>query len=77
MIIKDLQGVWDLYLDAEKKCTQPPEGNDTIVLPDSTAHAKKGKPNDEPTTDYMTDRYYFEGYAWYSRTIQIEEEWIE
>ena len=77
MIIKDLQGTWDLYLDAEKKYTLPPKGNDTIVLPDSTAHAKKGNPNDEPTTDYMTDRYYFEGYAWYSRTIQVEEAWVD
>ena len=77
MIIKDLQGVWDLYLDAEKKYSLPPKGNDTIVLPDSTAHAKKGTPDEKPTTDYMTDRYYFEGYAWYSRTVQIEEEWAD
>lgn len=76
MIIKDLQGVWDLYLDAEKKYTLPPKGNDTIVLPDSTAHAKKGTPDEKPTTDYMADRYYFEGYAWYSRSIMVEEEWV-
>lgn len=77
MIIKGLQGVWELYLDAEKKCTQPPKGNDTIVLPDSTAHAKKGTPDEEPNTGYMTDQYYFEGYAWYSRSIQVEESWID
>lgn len=77
MITKDLQGVWGLYLDAEKEYKEPPESNDTIYLPDSTAHAKKGIPNDEPTTDYMTDRYYFEGYAWYSRKIQIAEDWAD
>lgn len=76
MIIKDLQGVWDLCLDAEKKYTLPPKGNDTIVLPDSTAHAGKGTPDERSTTDYMTDRYYFEGYAWYSRSIMVEEEWV-
>lgn len=77
MIIKDLQGKWDLYLDGEKKCKKPPQGNDTIVLPDSTAHAKKGVPDHEPNTGYMTDRYYFEGYAWYSRKILVEEEWTD
>lgn len=77
MIIKDLQGTWELYLDAKKQYSEPPKGNDTIVLPDSTAHAKKGTPNQEPTTDFMTDQYYFEGYAWYSRRIQIEEAWVD
>lgn len=75
MIIKDLQGTWELFLDADKGCMQPPEGNDTIVLPDSIAHAKKGTPDMKPNTDFMTDRYHFEGYAWYSRKLWIEEEW--
>ena len=77
MIIKDLQGVWELYLDADKQYDKPPKGNDTIVLPDSTAHAKKGTLNETPTTDHMTDRYYFEGYAWYTRRIQVEKEWCD
>lgn len=77
MIIKDLQGVWELYLDAEKQYKEPPKCDDTITLPNSTAHAKKGIPNNTPTTDYMTDRYYFEGYAWYTRTIDVEEAWTD
>lgn len=77
MIKVDLQGTWDLYLDAEKVCTEPPKGNDTIVLPDSTAHAGKGKEDLEPNVGYMTDRYYFEGYAWYSRKIQVEQDWVD
>ena len=77
MVVKDLSGVWDLYLDAEKKCKTVPQGDDTICLPDSTAHAKKGIENTVPTTDYMRDRYYFEGYAWYSKKIQIEEAWTD
>jgi len=77
MIIKDLQGEWGLYQDGEKKYGQPPKCNDAIVLPDSTAHAKKGTCDNEPNTGYMTDRYYFEGYAWYSKTIWVEEDWTD
>ncbi len=77
MIKVDLQGVWDLYLDAEKVYTEPPKANDTIVLPDSTAHAGKGKEDLEPNVGYMTDRFYFEGYAWYSRKIQVKPEWVD
>ena len=77
MLSVQLQGIWELCLDAEKKYTQPPKGNDTICLPDSIAHAKKGVPNMEPNTGYMTDRYYFEGYAWYSRTFEVEESWVD
>ena len=64
MIAIGLQGTWELCLDAEKKYTEPPKGADSICLPDSTAHAEKGTENLEPDTGYMTDRYYFEGYAW-------------
>lgn len=73
----DLQGIWSLYLDAEKAYTAPPKPNDTILLPDSTAHAGKGTENLKPTPDYMTDRFYFEGYAWYSRKLFIEESWVD
>lgn len=77
MITTDLQGIWTLVLDEEKKYTNPPQGCDHIKLPDSTAHAKKGAENRIPNLGYMTDRYYFEGYAWYSRTLQIEKEWTD
>ncbi len=76
MIIMDLQGTWELCLDAEKQYTEPPKGDDSICLPDSTAHAQKGTENSEPNTGYMTDRYYFEGYAWYSRNIFVEKSWM-
>ncbi len=73
----DLQGTWGLYLDAGRMYKTPPKANDTIHLPDSTAHAGKGTQNLEPNTGYMTDRFYFEGYAWYSRSIFVEESWAE
>ncbi len=77
MIVKDLQGIWELCLDAKKAYRVPPKGTDTICLPNSTAHARKGVCKTEPTTDFMTDQYYFEGYAWYTREIEVEESWVE
>lgn len=77
MINIDLQGMWDLYLDGEKNYQTPPVANDSIRLPDSTAHAQKGAENTEPNTGYMTDRFYFEGYAWYSRKIKVEKDWLD
>lgn len=71
----DLQGTWGLCLDAKKKYQMPPKSDDTIVLPDSTAHAKKGTEDNHPDTGYMTDRFCFEGYAWYSRELIAEQEW--
>ncbi|MGN1155783.1 MAG: glycoside hydrolase family 2 TIM barrel-domain containing protein [Agathobacter sp.] len=73
----ELNGDWELCLDKEKQCVFPPVAQDTIVLPDSTAHAQKGVEDCTPNVGYMTDRFYFEGYAWYSRQIEVEEEWEE
>ena len=75
MVTVNLHGNWNLYLDPEKAYTEPPVPNDTICLPDSTAHAQKGPENKEPHLEHMTDRFYFEGYAWYSRQIDIKESW--
>ena len=77
MLRVDLQGAWDLYLDGEKEYERPPKGNDTICLPDSIAHARKGMENKVPNTSYMTENYHFEGYAWYSKEIEIKPEWAE
>lgn len=74
MICMDLSGTWELFLDEKKEYVKPPKGNETICLPDSTAHAKKGKENKVPNTSYMTENYHFEGYAWYSREIEISRE---
>ncbi len=75
MVCVDLQGIWNLFLDEKKRCEKPPVGIDTIYLPDSTAHAGKGNEKSKPSVSYMTDRFYFEGYAWYSRQIMIRPEW--
>lgn len=68
----DLSGYWELFLDEDKEYTKPPKGNDTIHLPNSVAHAGKGKENKVPDTSYMTENYHFEGYAWYTKMIEIQ-----
>ena len=77
MLCIDLKGKWKLCLDEYKKYKKPPKGEEDIELPDSTAHAKKGREKTEPSIACMTDRYYFEGYAWYSREIRIDKSWTD
>ncbi len=77
MICVDLSGAWELFLDEKKEYKKPPKGNDRIFLPDSVAHAKKDRKNKVPNTSYMTENYHFEGYAWYSREIEIRPEFQE
>ena len=77
MICMNLSGSWELFLDEKKEFTKPPKGNDIIFLPDTTAHAGKGKENKAPNTSYMTENYHFEGYAWYSKEVEIGSEQME
>ena len=69
----DLQGIWNFQLDEAQQGVQWPY-NDTITLPGTTSHAKKGKPNDSYETGFLTDKYKFEGSAWFSREVTIDEE---
>jgi hypothetical protein len=69
----DLSGIWNFQLDKEKQGAQIPF-NDTITLPGTTSYYKKGKKNEEAEVGCLTDEYKFEGYAWFSRTIEISED---
>lgn len=69
----DLQGVWNFQLDEEKQGVTLPYA-DTITLPGTTSHSKKGKPNDRSETHFLTDEYHFEGSAWFSKEITINNE---
>lgn len=60
----DLSGVWELGL-GEKKF------KDTIELPGTTAYAKKGEPNKNRETYFLTEIYKFEGKAWYRKKVQL------
>lgn len=76
--ILDMSGVWEFCLDAEKIGIEQKyygrQLDDTIVLPGTTAEAKKGIHGNRKETGYLTEPYHYEGYAWYSRTLEIPEE---
>ncbi|AOZ93913.1 sugar-binding domain-containing protein [Paenibacillus crassostreae] len=69
----DLSGSWNLQLDEEKQGLKLPF-NDVIALPGTTSHAKKGKKNQQIEIGCLTDEYLFEGYAWFSREIEISDD---
>jgi hypothetical protein len=69
----DLSGIWNFQLDKGKQGAQIPF-NDTITLPGTTSYYKKGEKNEDAEVGCLTDEYKFEGYAWFSRTIEISED---
>jgi len=74
MIITDLSGRWDAFLDESKRTLSPTEYPDSIVLPDSTSNAGLFRENNEIEYGCLTDMRKFEGYAWFRRNIQITPE---
>ncbi len=75
MLLKDLSGKWEVYLDSEKRMLSPESFPDSIILPDSTSNAGLGKLNtSEIEYGCMTDIHKFEGYAWFRRNIEITPE---
>ncbi len=69
----DLSGNWSFELDEDKKGL-PASFQDTINLPNTTSHAKKGKRNEARELGYLTDEYKFEGYAWFQKTLEITDD---
>ncbi len=73
----DLAGSWHFAMDAAKDGIQNKQYHtmpeDTISLPGTTSQAKKGIPSDVRETGSLTDPWLFEGYAWYSKDISLEE----
>ena len=76
----DLHGEWKFCLDADKVGIENKyyerAFHDTITLPATTAEAEKGIRGDAKETGYLTEAYHFEGYAWYSRVLEIPKEHI-
>lgn len=72
----DLSGTWLLYMDGSKNKQLPSDFPETIVLPNTTSAAQKGKKNPDRDTGYLTDTYKFEGYAWYSRKFTVTEDML-
>ena len=75
---QNLSGTWQFALDKDKKGIeqkfyQKTSFNDTIILPTTTAEAKKGEKSTEQNTGYLTEPYHFEGYAWHLKQIEIPQ----
>ncbi|WP_128102283.1 glycoside hydrolase family 2 TIM barrel-domain containing protein [Paenibacillus sp. DCT19] len=68
----NLEGIWKLQLD-EHKVERGLNFSNVITLPNTTSHAGKGKKNENVLIGALTDEYLFEGYAWFSREIEIPE----
>jgi len=69
----DLSGIWNFQLDGEKQGANAPF-SDTITLPGTTSYFKKGKKNENIELSFLTEEYKFEGYAWFSKTIDVSED---
>lgn len=74
----DLSGQWQFQLDEAQAGVDKRffmnDLNDCIVLPTTTAEAKKGDYNQKREIDHLTEEYPFEGQAWYSRIIEIPQD---
>ncbi len=72
----NLSGAYVFALDPEKKGIEKEYFNgllpDTILLPGTTAQSAKGKLNDARETGYLTERYPFTGWAWFSKKVTID-----
>ncbi|MCR4619033.1 MAG: beta-glucuronidase [Lachnospiraceae bacterium] len=71
----NLAGEWSFCLDKDKKGLEGHFENivfeDSIVLPNSTAYAKKGEANRARETYFLTEVYKFEGYSWYKKSVKL------
>ncbi|WP_214626053.1 glycoside hydrolase family 2 TIM barrel-domain containing protein [Paenibacillus agaridevorans] len=69
-----LGGQWRLRLDPEKTGNEAEPFDDVMTLPGTTSHAGKGPANEEALAGSLTDAFKFEGYAWFSREVDITAE---
>ena len=65
MMKMDLSGLWQVYLDEEKKNDLPVAYPDQMALPGTTSAAGLGKANPARETYFLTDAHRFEGFAWF------------
>lgn len=65
----DLNGQWQVKLDAEKQETMPQAYPETMMLPGTTSAAGLGMPNPAKERGCLTDAYRFEGAVWFMRTF--------
>ncbi len=77
----DLAGFWKFQIDADsigskEKWYLPTHLlGDSIKLPGTTDLSKKGFFNNDTLTTRLHRNYKYEGVAWYSKTVEIPENW--
>lgn len=69
-----LAGEWGVFMDASKCESIPKQFHETIELPNTTSNARLGEQNSAREIGFMTDLYSFEGYAWFYKTVEIDED---
>lgn len=71
-----LSGNWKLHIETE--CGGIPAAyEDFIDLPDTLSNAKKVPYTDWKADGFLTDAYPYEGYAWFSRTIEVNDDYSD
>ena len=71
-----LAGQWHFALDPDSTLTVSSSLNDVVTLPGTTDTNQKGTPlNRFDETTHLSRRYSYKGRAWYSREVNIPEEW--
>ena len=69
----DLSGLWQVYLDEDKRDALPAVYPDAMTLPGTTSAAGLGKENPARETYFLTDAHKFLGYAWFARRFECPD----
>lgn len=72
----NLAGHWAFQLDGEKSGLHETAA-DTIALPGTTSYARKGPVSDAAHAGSLTDIYEFEGWAWYTREVDVPDTYAD
>ncbi|MCI5752460.1 MAG: beta-glucuronidase [Oscillospiraceae bacterium] len=77
MKIYDISGSWSFSADSANEGIEKKfflgSFDDEITLPNTVSAAQKGEYNTDMSTGYLSDPYYYEGYAWFSREIVLDD----
>lgn len=70
-----LAGEWGFMLDADRKIAPTNDFTQKITLPGTTDEAGFGTKSDKSDFGILTRRYKYYGLAWYSREIEVPQQW--
>lgn len=70
----DISGKWELFISEKELSSIPTDYSDSITLPDTLSNAAKVAENKNKDEGYLTDKYTFTGYAWFRRSLTLEND---